>query len=229
MRKLTGQEKEIVKKISVSDHIYIDHLFSEIIKECRISCNFADNEIKIHYLNSTGKESPTLKTPEIAFKEIFVIAKLLQLLDSYGLILTVERTLNKAIDDSYSVGNYEIKEPCSSYNFGDKRLKQLFISYVTVEIYPTEELKLFVKNRHRTQEQIYQIRTLWATWAGIGVAFGLGLFTIFKDQMETKREIETMKKEIDSVKQKDHVMEDYIDHLKSDNHNRLKIDTVFHK
>lgn len=203
MRKLTEQEKQIVKKISDSEHICIDHLFSEIIKECRISCNFKENEIKIYYLDSRDNKSSRLKIPETAIKELFVIANLLQLLNSEGLVLTFESTLTKTIDDFYSIGNYELNEKYSGYNFGDKRLKKLFLRYVAVDIYPTEDLKYFVRSCYRTQHEIYQTRTLWAAWAGIIVAIGLGLFSILHERTDTMKEIDSIKRKIDSIEQKD--------------------------
>ncbi len=163
MRQFTNQEKHIVKKITSSSGIYIDRLFSKVINKCNISCDFEKNEIKVHYLNETSNE---FKTPEKVVQEIFVLAKLLQLLESEGLILSFEKTLNKALENPHSIGTSENIEQFSIYHFGDKKLKKIFIKYVATEIYPTEELKSLVKRFFISRGQLYQFLTLMTSWLG---------------------------------------------------------------
>jgi len=237
MRELSEIEKKIIITL-LNNGNTLGKLLGNIGKELIIQVN--NKEQKVTILKKRILENETLSSNDdlknFWIERLFFISTLINLLnylETAGYIIS--HLLSNENDDEYYIGDDELVNELTKqsirkvlYELDDKQLISLIIRFCYRVILPTESLKVFVKNRFNTPEQIRFKKNFSIAVIAIIISFLLGLSSLCISIMSVNKstslntiQMNALTNRLDSIynqiklNNKDHIMHDFTPDLDS--------------
>jgi len=185
MRQLSANEKEIIKRIARNDKVSFDNILGDRLPDSKITVDFNNRDAKIFY-NPDSKEDIAEQT----FIELITVVNLIRLLEREAYIVLFKKVVNFNKSDNV-IGNKSIGDN-HAHIFDDNKIIGELLDLSHIDIYPTEELKYFVK-KFKTREQRNHSQTILWTIISISIAFLLGIIPLVLNYFDKTAENELIK------------------------------------